>query len=271
MSAPDHRRQGGRGARARGGRRGRGRATPPAPAAPPGWPRCSSATTPPARSTSAASSKACAGGRASRGFDHRLPADAPPRGGRRADRRAQRRPGASAASSCQLPGARPPRRRRAHRPRSTRQGRRRPDADLAPGCSRSGAPGLRPVHAGGLHAAARRRRGVDARGRRGGRRRALEPLRQADGPAPARRERHRDRLPLAHARPRRGLPRAPTCSIAAVGRAEMVRADWVKPGAVVIDVGMNRTDDGLVGDVDFAEVARGRAARSRRCPAASGR
>ena len=35
----------------------------------------------------------------------------------------------------------------------------------------------------------------------------------------------------------------------------MVRRDWVKPGAAVIDVGQNRTDDGLVGDVDFAEVA----------------
>jgi methylenetetrahydrofolate dehydrogenase (NADP+)/methenyltetrahydrofolate cyclohydrolase len=43
--------------------------------------------------------------------------------------------------------------------------------------------------------------------------------------------------------------------IAAVGRAGLVRADWVKPGAVVIDVGINRTDDGLVGDVAFAEVA----------------
>ncbi len=43
--------------------------------------------------------------------------------------------------------------------------------------------------------------------------------------------------------------------IAAVGRAEMVRSDWVKPGAVVIDVGINRTDDGLKGDVAFAEVA----------------
>ena len=31
----------------------------------------------------------------------------------------------------------------------------------------------------------------------------------------------------------------------------MVRGDWVKPGAAVIDVGINRTDDGLVGDVDF--------------------
>ncbi len=43
--------------------------------------------------------------------------------------------------------------------------------------------------------------------------------------------------------------------IVAVGRAEMVRGDWVKPGAVVIDVGMNRTDDGLRGDVAFAEAA----------------
>ena len=45
--------------------------------------------------------------------------------------------------------------------------------------------------------------------------------------------------------------------IAAVGRAEMVRADWVKPGAIVIDVGMNRTDSNpptLVGDVAFEEV-----------------
>jgi methylenetetrahydrofolate dehydrogenase (NADP+)/methenyltetrahydrofolate cyclohydrolase len=43
--------------------------------------------------------------------------------------------------------------------------------------------------------------------------------------------------------------------IAAVGRDRMVKADWVKPGATVIDVGMNRTPDGLHGDVDFAEVA----------------
>ena len=43
--------------------------------------------------------------------------------------------------------------------------------------------------------------------------------------------------------------------IAAVGRPEMVRGDWVKPGAVVIDVGMNRLEDRLVGDVAFAEAA----------------
>ena len=43
--------------------------------------------------------------------------------------------------------------------------------------------------------------------------------------------------------------------IAAVGRAQMVKADWVKPGATVIDVGMNRTDEGLFGDVAFPEVS----------------
>ena len=38
-------------------------------------------------------------------------------------------------------------------------------------------------------------------------------------------------------------------------RARWSRGDWVKPGAIVIDVGINRTDDGLVGDVDFDEAA----------------
>jgi methylenetetrahydrofolate dehydrogenase (NADP+)/methenyltetrahydrofolate cyclohydrolase len=44
--------------------------------------------------------------------------------------------------------------------------------------------------------------------------------------------------------------------VAAVGRAEMVRGDWISPGATVIDVGINRLADGrLVGDVAFAECA----------------
>jgi methylenetetrahydrofolate dehydrogenase (NADP+)/methenyltetrahydrofolate cyclohydrolase len=42
--------------------------------------------------------------------------------------------------------------------------------------------------------------------------------------------------------------------VAAVGRPEMVTAEYVKPGAVVIDVGINRTENGMVGDVDFATV-----------------
>lgn len=44
--------------------------------------------------------------------------------------------------------------------------------------------------------------------------------------------------------------------VAAVGRAGMVRGDWIAPGAVVVDVGINRLPDGrLVGDVAFAEAA----------------
>jgi methylenetetrahydrofolate dehydrogenase (NADP+)/methenyltetrahydrofolate cyclohydrolase len=43
--------------------------------------------------------------------------------------------------------------------------------------------------------------------------------------------------------------------VAAVGRAQFVQGDWVKEGATVIDVGINRTDDGLVGDVEFAAAA----------------
>ena len=55
--------------------------------------------------------------------------------------------------------------------------------------------------------------------------------------------------------------RAADVLIAAVGRAGMVRGDWIKPGAVVIDVGVNRVDDPskksgyrLVGDVNFEEA-----------------
>ena len=43
--------------------------------------------------------------------------------------------------------------------------------------------------------------------------------------------------------------------VAAVGRPKMVKADWIKEGAIVIDVGINRQDDGkLCGDVDFESV-----------------
>ena len=43
--------------------------------------------------------------------------------------------------------------------------------------------------------------------------------------------------------------------VAAIGRPRFVTADMVKPGAVVIDVGINRTDEGLVGDVDYGPVS----------------
>lgn len=42
--------------------------------------------------------------------------------------------------------------------------------------------------------------------------------------------------------------------VAAIGRAKMVKGSMIKPGAIVIDVGMNRTEQGLVGDVDFEEA-----------------
>jgi len=44
--------------------------------------------------------------------------------------------------------------------------------------------------------------------------------------------------------------------IAAVGKPKLVKADWVKKDAIVIDVGINKTDSGLVGDVDFDEVSK---------------
>jgi methylenetetrahydrofolate dehydrogenase (NADP+) / methenyltetrahydrofolate cyclohydrolase len=43
--------------------------------------------------------------------------------------------------------------------------------------------------------------------------------------------------------------------VAAVGRPEIITADFVKPGATVIDVGINRGDEGVVGDVDFESVS----------------
>lgn len=42
--------------------------------------------------------------------------------------------------------------------------------------------------------------------------------------------------------------------VAAIGRPKMLDASYIKPGAVVIDVGINRTGEGMVGDVDFAAV-----------------
>jgi methylenetetrahydrofolate dehydrogenase (NADP+)/methenyltetrahydrofolate cyclohydrolase len=68
---------------------------------------------------------------------------------------------------------------------------------------------------------------------------------------------------IAHSRTRDlpALCREADILVAAVGRPEMVRGDWVKPGAIVIDVGINRvpaTEEGrtrLVGDVAFAEAS----------------
>ncbi len=51
-----------------------------------------------------------------------------------------------------------------------------------------------------------------------------------------------------------GIARQADILIAAIGKARFVTADMVKPGAAVIDVGINRLEDGLVGDVDFDAV-----------------
>lgn len=61
---------------------------------------------------------------------------------------------------------------------------------------------------------------------------------------------------IAHSRTR-GLPevvRRADIVVAAVGRPRMVKGDWLKPGATVIDVGINRVDGKLVGDVAFDEA-----------------
>jgi methylenetetrahydrofolate dehydrogenase (NADP+)/methenyltetrahydrofolate cyclohydrolase len=42
--------------------------------------------------------------------------------------------------------------------------------------------------------------------------------------------------------------------VAAIGKTEMIKGSWIREGAVVIDVGMNRTDAGLKGDVEFGEA-----------------
>ena len=70
---------------------------------------------------------------------------------------------------------------------------------------------------------------------------------------------------VAHSRTRDlpGVVRRADIVVAAVGRPEMVRGDWIKPGATVIDVGINRVErptatGQLVGDVAFDEARRGR-------------
>ena len=63
---------------------------------------------------------------------------------------------------------------------------------------------------------------------------------------------------VAHSRTQ-GLPdlcRRADIVVAAVGRPRFVQGDWIKPGAAVIDVGINRTEAGLVGDVDFDAARR---------------
>ena len=75
-----------------------------------------------------------------------------------------------------------------------------------------------------------------------------------------------DALTVAHSRTQEleAVCKEADVLVAAVGRPDMVKADWVKPGAIVVDVGINRVDDNtrergwrLAGDVDpsVADVA----------------
>ncbi len=70
---------------------------------------------------------------------------------------------------------------------------------------------------------------------------------------------HRDDHPFAHPRSSPAVRRQADILVVAIGKTEFVKGDWIKPGAAVIDVGINRipTTEGksrLVGDVAFAEV-----------------
>ena len=83
---------------------------------------------------------------------------------------------------------------------------------------------------------------------------------------------------IAHSRTRDlpGVVRRADIVVAAVGRPEMVKGDWLKPGATVIDVGINRIDAGERQDAAgrrrrFRQRRARSPARSRRCRAGSGR
>jgi methylenetetrahydrofolate dehydrogenase (NADP+)/methenyltetrahydrofolate cyclohydrolase len=62
---------------------------------------------------------------------------------------------------------------------------------------------------------------------------------------------------IAHSRTRDlgEVTRRADILVAAVGRPQMITGDMIKPGAAVIDVGINRTDAGLVGDVDYESAS----------------
>ena len=123
--------------------------------------------------------------------------------------------------------------------------------------SRSSTPRLRPCTPYGLILMLERE-GIDARGKNAviigqtnivGRPMALELLHEGgDG----------HHLPQPDERPAAPRRRADIL-VAAIGKPEFVTGDWIKPGAVVLDVGINRLPDGkLVGDVEF-DAARERA------------
>ncbi|QEC48852.1 bifunctional methylenetetrahydrofolate dehydrogenase/methenyltetrahydrofolate cyclohydrolase FolD [Baekduia soli] len=184
-------------------------------------------------------------------FDHRLPADAP---AVEVEALLERLNADDAVSGilCQLPVP-------GHLDGVALTGMIDPDKDvdgltpLSAGRLALGLPGLRPCTPAGVMVLLERA-GVDLRGAGAvvvGRSNLFgKPMAQlllgADATVTTAHSRTRD-LP--------GVCRTADVLIVAVGRDRMVKADWVKPGAVVIDVGMNRSEDGLHGDVAFDEVS----------------
>ena len=165
-------------------------------------------------------------------------------------RRRRRDPRAAAAARAHRRGA-------DHSRRRAGEGRRRlPPAERGRALPRPPAiVSATPLGVMALLARAPRR----ARRRARRRDRPQRDRRQAGGAPAAAGERDRDALPLAHAGSRRATRSTPTCSSPRSASRRSSPPDMVKAGAVVVDVGMNRTEAGLVGDVDPG-AARGRGA-----------
>ena len=150
--------------------------------------------------------------------------------------------------------ARPPRPGAGARAAAAREGRRRAHRALD-GPARARLARSRAVHTARCDAPARslRRRDVGQAGRRG---RPLDAGRAA-GAAAARPQgcrRHGRRSPTRARPTSSAVCREADIIIAAAGQARMITAEHVKPGAAVVDVGVSRSESGIVGDVDFDAV-----------------
>ena len=251
---PSHRRQGDRRRRARGGRARRSSGCE-RPARPPGLATVLVGDDPASQIYVASKHSACeeAG---IRSIGHELPADTAQEdlvdlvAELNADDAGQRHPRPAAA-------ARAPRRGARSSPRSIRArtstGSRRQRRAARPGPRRRSFPAT----PSGVMVLLREA-GWSSRAPRRSSSGASDLVGKPGRVAAARRERDRDGLPLAHPRPRRRSPARATCWWRPSGIPRLVTGDMVKPGATVIDVGTNRTEDGLVGDVDFEPRPRGR-------------
>ena len=173
--------------------------------------------------------------------------------GRGSRRRARRRPG-SARHPRPASVATGSRRGCGDPARAGREGCRWPHGPFV-GSTAPRSTKSRPLHAARRHAAARAVRRTDRRSA-SCRHRPLDPGRTAAGVAVrtqgCRRDRH-DRAFAARLISSTCVAR-PTSSSRAAGQPRMVTADHVRPGAAVIDVGVSRTENGIVGDVDFESV-----------------